>query len=80
MWKVRRCIIDYRFAEGKYEGLPDLARELVRLRVDIIMVFTIPATRAARSVTTTTPIVFAQALDPQAWSPGSRGLARTSRG
>ena len=64
MWKVRRCIIDYRFAEGKYEGLPDLARELVRLRVDIIMVFTIPATRAARSVTTTTPIVFAQVLDP----------------
>ena len=56
--------IDYRFADGKYERLPDLARELVQLRVDVLMVFTIPATRAAKGVTTTTPIVFAQVLDP----------------
>jgi len=57
-------IIDYRFADGKSERLPDLARELVQLRVDVLMVFTIPATRAAKGVTTTTPIVFAQVLDP----------------
>ena len=56
--------IDYRFADGKYERLPDLARELVQLRVDVLMVFTIPATRAAKGATTTTPIVFAQVLDP----------------
>jgi putative ABC transport system substrate-binding protein len=56
--------IDYRFADGKYERLPDLARELVRLRVDVLMVFTIPAARAAKGATTTTPIVFAQVLDP----------------
>jgi putative ABC transport system substrate-binding protein len=56
--------IDYRFADGKYERLPDLARELVQLRVDVLMVFTIPATRAAKATTTKIPIVFAQVLDP----------------
>jgi putative ABC transport system substrate-binding protein len=56
--------IDYRFAEGNYERLPDLARELVQLRVDVLMVFTIPATRAAKGATATIPIVFAQVLDP----------------
>ena len=56
--------IDYRFADGKYERLPDLARELVQLRVDVLMVFTIPGTRAAKGATTTTPIVFAQVSDP----------------
>src|SRR5260370_20236614 len=33
----QNIVIDYRFAEGRYDRLPDLAAELVRLRVDVIM-------------------------------------------
>ena len=56
--------VEYRFAGGNYDRLPDLAAELVRRRVDVIMAFTIPATRAAKRATTGIPIVFAQVLDP----------------
>jgi putative ABC transport system substrate-binding protein len=60
----RSVIIEFRFAEGKYDRLSTLAADLVRQRVDVIMAFTIPATRAARNATTAIPIVFAQVLDP----------------
>jgi putative ABC transport system substrate-binding protein len=56
--------VEYRFAGGKYDRLPELAAELVHRRVDVIMAFTIPATRAAKRATTGIPIVFAQVLDP----------------
>ena len=56
--------IEYRFAEGKYDRLPDLAAELVRHKVDVIKAFTTPATRAAMNATATIPIVFSQAGDP----------------
>src|SRR5262245_56929610 len=48
---------EYRYAEGKLDRLPDLAAELVRLKVDIIVVGGDIATRAAKNATKTIPIV-----------------------
>jgi putative tryptophan/tyrosine transport system substrate-binding protein len=59
-------VIEYRYAEGKFDRLPDLATELVRLKVDIILSTGPTATRAAKGVTTTIPIVMAQDIDPVA--------------
>jgi putative ABC transport system substrate-binding protein len=55
--------IEYRWAEGRYERLPTLAAELVRLRVDVIVTHGTPATRAAQQATTTIPIVMATSGD-----------------
>jgi ABC transporter substrate binding protein len=57
-------IIEYRYAEGKFDRLPALAAELVRLKVDIIITGGEPATRAAKEATATIPIVTAQVGDP----------------
>ncbi len=59
-------IIENRYAEGKSDRLPDLATELVRLKVDVILSTGPTATRAAKGVTTTIPIVMAQDIDPVA--------------
>jgi len=48
----------------KYERLPNLAAELIRHNVEVIVVRTTPAALAARSVTTATPIVILSAIDP----------------
>jgi putative ABC transport system substrate-binding protein len=48
---------EYRFADGHYDRLPQLAADLVRLGVDIIMTDGAPATQAAMHATTTIPIV-----------------------
>ena len=50
-------IVEYRHAEGRRERLPLLAAELVRLKVDIIVAETTPASLAAKQATTTIPIV-----------------------
>ena len=55
----KKFIIEYRFAEQKQERLPELAAELDRLKVDLIVVRGTPATLAAKSATTTIPIVMA---------------------
>jgi putative ABC transport system substrate-binding protein len=55
--------IEYRFAEGKFDRLPDLAAELVRLKVDIIVVGGGRPTAAAKQATTTIPIVVGSAGD-----------------
>ena len=57
-------MVEYRFAEGHSERLPALAAELVRLKVDVIVLSGAPAVRAARDATTTIPIVFAVLGDP----------------
>ena len=49
--------IEYRWAEGKPERLPDLAAELVRLQVDVIVAPSTLATRAVQQTTTTIPIL-----------------------
>jgi putative ABC transport system substrate-binding protein len=56
--------IEYRYAEGKLDRLPELAAELVRLKVDIIVSSAPPTTRAAKGATTTVPIVMAFDDDP----------------
>jgi ABC-type uncharacterized transport system substrate-binding protein len=56
--------IEYRFAEQKPERLPELAADLVRLKVDLIVASGTPSSLAAKSATTTIPIVMAQAGDP----------------
>ncbi|MGH7357130.1 MAG: ABC transporter substrate binding protein, partial [Candidatus Rokuibacteriota bacterium] len=53
----QNIIIEYRFAEGRFDRLPDLATELARLKVDLIVAGATPAARAAQQATTTIPIV-----------------------
>ena len=51
--------IEYKYADGRSERLPKLAEELVRLKVDILIVSSSTAARPARKVTATIPIVLA---------------------
>ena len=54
----RNVAIEYRWAEGRYDRLPALAGELVGRKVDMIAAFGPPSARAAKSATSTIPIVF----------------------
>ena len=56
--------IESRYAEGKLKRLADLAGDLVRLKVDVIIVGGSTATRAAKNVTKLIPIVMAHGSDP----------------
>ena len=58
--------IDWKFAAGHGERLSELARQLLQLKVDVIVTVNTPAVVAAKSVTTTTPIVFVQVADTSA--------------
>jgi putative ABC transport system substrate-binding protein len=60
----RNLVIEYRFADGKVERLPQLAEDLVRLKVDLIVTGINPNTIAAKQATTTIPIVMATSVDP----------------
>ena len=60
----KNTVIEYRWAEGRIERLPELAAELVRLKVDVIFAVTLPPVQAARSATHTIPIVSAMLSDP----------------
>ena len=53
----QNIVIDYRFAEGRYDRLPDLAAELVRLKVDVIVASPTTPAAAAKNATGTIPIV-----------------------
>jgi putative ABC transport system substrate-binding protein len=55
---------EYRWAEGKFDRLPDLAAELVRLKVDVIVTGGPAGTRPAKEATATIPIVMAFDNDP----------------
>jgi putative tryptophan/tyrosine transport system substrate-binding protein len=62
----KNIAIEYRFAEQKNERLPDLAADLIRLKVDLIVVASTQPVLAAKSATTTIPIVMTNAGDPVA--------------
>jgi putative ABC transport system substrate-binding protein len=55
----RNLVIESRWAEGRYERLPALAAELVRLKVDAIVTYSTPGTLAAKQATSAIPIVMA---------------------
>ena len=57
-------VIEWRWAEGKFDRLPVLAAELVRLNVEVIVTGGSTSSGAAKKVTTTIPIVMAQTNDP----------------
>ena len=77
----RNIVIDERWSEGRVERLPDLAADLVRLQVDIIVTHGVRAIKAVQGATKTIPIVMAVSRipSPRAWWGASRGPAATRR-
>src|SRR5262249_59893624 len=55
----KNLIIEYRFGDENYDRLPNLAAQLVHLNVDVLVTFAAPRTQAAKSATSTIPIVMA---------------------
>jgi putative tryptophan/tyrosine transport system substrate-binding protein len=62
----RNVVIEWRFAEGRTERVPELAVELVRLPVAVIVTGSTPVIQAAKDATSTIPIVMAVVADPVA--------------
>ena len=60
----RNLILEYRYAEERFERIPELTRELIRLDVDVILAPSSVFVRGARQATTSVPIVFAIHNDP----------------
>src|SRR4030095_14022014 len=60
----RNVVIEYRSADGKPERLLQLAQDLVRLKVDVIVTGSNPHVIAAKQATTTIPIVMVYVRDP----------------
>ena len=60
----KNIVVEERYAQGKLDRLRELAAELVRLKVDVIVSAGPEATRAAKEATSTIPIVMAQDFDP----------------
>jgi putative ABC transport system substrate-binding protein len=60
----QHLVVERRDAAGHYERLPDLAAELVRLNVDVIVTVTTPGALAAKHATSRIPIVFTLVADP----------------
>lgn len=60
----QNIVIEYRWTEGRFDRLPSLVEELVRLKVDLIVAPTSIYTGAAKRATSTIPIVFASHADP----------------
>jgi putative tryptophan/tyrosine transport system substrate-binding protein len=60
----RNIVIEYRWAEGKYERFPALVAELLAVRVDVIVTAGTPATLAVKKATSTVPLVMIAVGDP----------------
>jgi putative ABC transport system substrate-binding protein len=63
----QNVVIEYRYAEGKFDRLADFAKELVRLQVDVIVASGgLPVIRSVKDATSTIPIVMTSTADPVA--------------
>ena len=71
----QNIVVEYRFAQGKGDRLPDLAVELVRLKVDVIVAVSTLDALAAQRATRTIPVVMALSSDPV----GTRLVASLAR-
>jgi len=60
----KNIAIEFRYADGKLDRLPALAKELVDLKVDVLVASTTPVALAAKNATRTIPIVFFRVSDP----------------
>ena len=60
----QNVVVEFRFTDGSVDPLPQLAEELVRLKVDVILASSGPPAVAAKRATTSLPIVFVNAGDP----------------
>lgn len=58
--------VEYRYAEGKLDRVPGFVDELVGLKVETLVVSSVPAIRAAKRATTTVPVVMVISVDPVA--------------
>ena len=71
----QNIVVEYRWAEGKFDRLPTLAAELVHLQVDVIVTAATPGTLAAMRATSTIPLVMAVSAD----AVGNRLVASLAR-
>jgi putative tryptophan/tyrosine transport system substrate-binding protein len=62
----KNIVVEYRYAEGRQDRVPSLVSELVQLKVDVLVLVTLPSVRAAKEATKTIPIVMVLAVDPVA--------------
>src|SRR5262245_31972169 len=60
----QNVVVEYRWADGHYDRLPELAADLIRRQVVVIAATSTPAALAAKKATTTVPIVFTTGGDP----------------
>jgi putative ABC transport system substrate-binding protein len=74
----QNLLIEWRFAEGRYDRLPGLAAELIRLKVEVVVTLSTEAALAAKKATASIPVVFTQVSDPVASGIVSN-LARPDR-
>jgi putative ABC transport system substrate-binding protein len=63
----QNVIVEYRSAEGRHDRLPTLVADLVRRQVGLIVTYGTPSTVAAKTATTTIPIIFEVGVDPVAF-------------
>jgi len=59
----RNVVIEWRYADGRYQSLPDLAAELARMDLEVIVTYGTAAAQALKKTTTSSPIVVAAAVD-----------------